>query len=111
MSDKMILSAIFLSAACTFFLRVLPFLAFHGERNMPKWLEQLGQILPSAIMAVLIVYCLKDVGEDWQGIGIPKILAVLLVIVSYKWKHNTLLSIAVGTAGYMAMLYLTGEFI
>lgn len=65
---------------------------------------RLGKTLPSAIMAVLIVYCLKDVGSDVVHIGLPKIAAVVIVALSYKWKHNTLVSIAVGTAGYMILL-------
>ena len=55
-------------------------------------------------LAVLIVYCLKDVGSDVVHIGLPKIAAVVIVALSYKWKHNTLVSIAVGTAGYMILL-------
>ncbi len=71
---------------------------------MPQRLVALGQVLPSAIMAVLIVYCLKDVGSDWLHIGLPKILAVAVVAGSYKYKHNTLISILAGTACYMVLL-------
>ena len=85
-------------------VRALPFLAFGGSQKMPDWLDRLGKTLPSAIMAVLIVYCLKDVGSDVVHIGLPKIAAVVIVALSYKWKHNTLVSIAVGTAGYMILL-------
>ena len=35
-----------------------------NNRNMPDWLHQLGMILPSAIMAVLIVYCLRGAKSD-----------------------------------------------
>ena len=58
---------------------------------MPGWLERLGQALPSAIMAVLIVYCLKDAGTDLRGVAFPQFLAVGVVAVTYKWKHQTLL--------------------
>ena len=81
-----ILLAVLVSAVCTFALRALPFLAFNGERNMPLWLDRLGQVLPAAIMAVLIVYCLKDVGSDLRGIAFPKGIAVVVVAVSYKWN-------------------------
>ena len=104
MSTERILIMIAVSALCTFFLRALPFLAFGGSQKMPDWLDRLGKTLPSAIMAVLIVYCLKDVGSDVVHIGLPKIAAVVIVALSYKWKHNTLVSIAVGTAGYMILL-------
>lgn len=102
----MIFAAIFLSAICTFGLRAMPFLVFHGEHKMPAWLEQLGKRLPPAIMAVLIVYCLKDVLTDVTGLLIPKLAGVFVVAGSYKWKHNTLVSIVAGTVVYMVLLRL-----
>lgn len=99
-----ILLAVLVSAVCTFTLRALPFLAFNGERRMPLWLDKLGQVLPAAIMAVLIVYCLKDVGSDLRGIAFPKGIAVAAVAITYKWKHNTLISIAAGTILHMVLL-------
>ena len=87
-------------------LQAYIFAIANGERKMPVWLDKLGQILPSTIMAVLIIYCLKDVGDDFRRIGISKILAVIVVAITYKWKHNTFISIGAGTAFYMLMLYL-----
>lgn len=80
------------------------FVLFRGGRSMPDWMKRLGQILPSAIMAVLIVYCLKGAKSNLFGTGIPGIAAVLVVAVSYKWKHNTFISIIAGTAVYLVML-------
>lgn len=104
MIDVRVLELILVSAAITFFLRAFPFAVFSGERKMPKRLESLGKILPSAIMAVLIVYCLKDAARDFSGVGIKQIMAVAAVIISYKIKHNTFLSILLGTVLYMMML-------
>ena len=99
-----ILLAIVMSALITFGLRALPFVLFRGGSSMPEWMQRLGQILPSAIMAVLIVYCLKGAKSNPIGIGIPGIIAVAVVVASYKRKHNTFISIIVGTAAYMIML-------
>ncbi len=55
-------------------------------------------------MAVLIVYCVKDSLDNVIGIGIPKLIAILTVAGSYRWKHNTFVSIAVGTLLYMILL-------
>ena len=96
--------AIFIAAVVTFFFFFLPFLLFSGNRKMPDWLSRLGAVLPSAIMAVLIVYCLKGVKSDIIGTGVPSAIAVLVVALSYKWKHNTFLSILFGTAVYMLLL-------
>jgi branched-subunit amino acid transport protein AzlD len=104
MSTERILLSILIAAVITFSLRALPFLLFHGDRKMPQKLTKLGEVLPSAIMAVLIIYCLKDVPSDWGKIGVPKLIAVAVVALSYKWKHNTLLSILSGTACYMLIL-------
>lgn len=99
-----ILFAVFVSALITFGLRALPFLLFHGKRKMPEWLSRLEAILPSAIMAVLIVYCLRSVKSDFVGNGILGLIAVLVVAASYKWKHSTFISIVAGTAVYMVMI-------
>ena len=104
MTATYILTVVAVAAACTFALRALPFFAFAGDRKMPAWLEKLGQTLPAAIMAVLIVYCLKDAGNDLIHVGIPKFIAVAVVAASYRWRHSTLLSIVLGTGAYMLLL-------
>ena len=106
------LLAVAVSAVITFGLRALPFFFFRGEKNdknkndknMPDWLLQLGIILPSAIMAVLIVYCLRGAKSDFVGSGIPGFLSVAVVAFSYKWKHNTFVSILLGTTMYMILV-------
>ncbi len=60
-------------------------------------------MLPSAIMAVLIIYCLKDVPGDFTGIGIRKLLAVLVVVISYHFKRSTFLSIFSWNCGVYAV--------
>jgi branched-subunit amino acid transport protein AzlD len=106
MSTGRIIAIILLSGVITFSLRALPFLLFHGDKNMPPKLAQLGRVLPSAIMAVLIVYCLKDVGSNFHETGIAKLISVAVTAISYKWKHNTLLGILAGTVCYMLLLHI-----
>ncbi len=101
-----VLVVILISAVITFGLRVLPFLIFRNDNDLPDMIKQLGEILPSAIIAILIVYCLKDVGNNFMADGIWRLIAVLIVAVSYKWKHNTLLSILMGTASYILLLHI-----
>ena len=98
MSTWQIIGIILMSACITVLLRALPFLIFNGNKTLPKPVQTLGRYLPPAIMAVLIVYCLKD------GTGVWQLLAVVVVAVSYKWKHNTFLSILLGTVCYMVFL-------
>lgn len=98
------LSAIVISAACTFFMRALPFLFLNGKRKIPKALEYLGKVLPSAIMAVLIIYCCKTVPSDFYGTGWAQIVAVCATGIVHVWKKNTYFSILVGTAIYMILI-------
>ena len=55
---------------------------------------------------MLVVYCLKDVDFTGTSHGLPEIIAVLLVAVLHKWKHNTLLSILAGTVCYMVLIQI-----
>ena len=98
--------AVLVSAACTLFIRALPFLFFRGNKPLPAWLERLGKVLPSAIMAVLVVYCLKDAVLAPRENALPQALGVAVVALSYRWKHNTLLSILLGTVAVMITMRL-----
>lgn len=69
---------------------------------MSEKVRKLGEVLPSAIMAVLIVYCLKD--SEISSKLLCKLVAVVVVAVAYKWKHNTLISILIGTLCYMLLI-------
>lgn len=106
MDTRYILTVIAVSAVITFALRALPFVIFGGKRRMPPAMEKLGRVLPSAVMAVLIVYCLKGAVAAPVTSGIPSLSGVLATGITYKWKHNTLISILIGTACYMAVLRL-----
>ncbi|KIR03767.1 Branched-chain amino acid transport protein azlD [Lachnospiraceae bacterium TWA4] len=104
MIDLRTIGIILMSAGITFFLRAVPFLIFRGKTKMPDWLTKLGQKLPAAIMAVLIVYCLKEAKDFPISQGIPLLISVGVVAGSYKFKHQTFLSIVLGTATYMVLL-------
>ena len=108
MNTKMALIAIFVSAVITFGRRALPFLVFQEGKELPDQIKRLEMVLPSSIMAVLIVYCLKDVGDDFMAYGLLTLIAAAITAVSYRWKHNTLISILLGTVSYMLFLHFFG---
>ena len=99
-------AAIGISILCTLSLRALPFFIFTEKRPMPAWLKRLGDTLPMAIMAVLVIYCLKDAFADPVYTGVPQAAGVFAVIATYKWKKSTLLSIFAGTAVVMILMRL-----
>lgn len=106
MNREYIAFAIIISAAITFMWRALPFVLFSGERRMPAVLDRLGRMLPPAVMAILIVYCVKDIDGSFMDTGIWQLISVAVVAVSYKLKKSTFLSILLGTACYMVLLRL-----
>lgn len=101
-SQSLIIIAVM--AVGTMLLRFLPFILFF--KNTPKFILYLGEVLPYAVIAMLIVYCFKGVHFLEGNHGLPEMIAVLLVILLHKWKHNTLLSILSGTICYMLLIQL-----
>ena len=101
-SQSLILIAVM--AVVTALIRFLPFILF--SKNTPKPVLYLGNVLPYAIIAMLVVYCLKDVDVFKGSHGIPELISVVLVAVLHKWKKNTLLSILSGTICYMLLIQL-----
>ena len=90
--------------AVTMLIRFLPFLVFGGGRPTPRFITYLAGGLPCAIMAMLVVYCLRSVDLLGPTHGLPELLAGAAVVGLHLWKKNTLLSIAVGTALYMVLV-------
>ena len=95
-------------ALVTALLRFLPFFVFSGKRSIPKVIQYLGSVLPYAIMAMLVVYCLKDISFTKYTDWLPEFISVLGVVVLHVWKRNTLFSIVGGTACYMLLVRVFG---
>lgn len=92
------------TAVCTFLLRGAPFLIFGGKKEVPELILYLGKVLPPAIMATLVVYCLKGMDLMGRHHGLPEILSVGLVAVLHLWKKNILLTVGSGTLCYMYLV-------
>lgn len=99
--DSMLLVGVV--ALVTMVLRFLPFFIF-GGRKTPACITYLGKVLPYAIMAMLVVYCLKGISFLQAPYGLPELLAVTCVAGLHLWKRNTLLSITCGTICYMILI-------
>ena len=114
------IAAIAAMALVTFFTRAVPFLLFDRGEHPPRLVLYLGRVLPPAIIAMLIVYCLREThfltwlgtlvstgtGLELAAVGswLPAILSVIVVVVLHLWKHNNLLSIFGGTVFYMVLI-------
>ena len=122
------IAAIAVMSLVTFLTRALPFLLFDRSDHPPKLVLYLGRVLPPAVIAMLIVYCLKDallslggnltsafsapVLGHWLpaliapvlGHWLPALIALVVVVLLHCWKHNNLLSIFGGTILYMFLV-------
>ena len=104
MNDTHVWLTVAVIALVTALLRFLPFLIFSGGRKTPAIIERLGAALPGAIMAMLVVYCLKGThfasAEGWM----PALIGVATTAGLHVWRRNTLLSIVAGTIVYMVLV-------
>lgn len=84
--------------------RFLPFLVFRPDKPTPKYVQYLGKMLPGAIFAMLIVYCLRSVNVTQFSWGLPELIAGAVTVALHLWKRQMLLSIAAGTVAYMVLV-------
>ena len=70
---------IVVAALVTAATRFLPFLIFRKKESTPAIITYLGQVLPCAIMGMLVVYCMKDVRFLSATFGIPELIGCAIV--------------------------------
>lgn len=90
--------------AGTLITRFLPFIVFREGKPTPKYIQYLGKVLPSAVFALLVVYCLKNVSFVSGNHGLPEIISIAVTAGLHLWKKQMLLSIAGGTICYMLLI-------
>ncbi len=106
MNDYYTILIIITISLVTMLTRFLPFLIFNKQEKLPEIISYLGKVLPTAIMAMLVVYCLKDVKITVFPYGLKELIAVAVVAILHIYKRNTLLSITCGTICYMLLVQL-----
>lgn len=90
-------------AVCTFAERALPFLIFKG-REVPDVVRYIGKVLPMAIMATLVIFCLKGISFESAAGFAPMLIASAVTVALHLIKGNTMVSIVGGTACYMVLV-------
>lgn len=116
------IASIAVMAVVTFLTRFLPFLLFDRGESPPKLVLYLGRVLPPAVIAMLIIYCLRTPAVTvapellegmsglWAGTAsffvgwAPQLIAGAVTVVLHVWKRNNLLSIFSGTILYMILV-------
>ena len=85
LTPAMAAAAIAVMALVTFLTRALPFLLFDRGEQPPGLILYLGRVLPPAIIAMLVVYCLRGVSFSSPGGWMPQLLAAAAVAVLHLW--------------------------
>ncbi len=75
-------------------------------KKTPTYVAYLGEVLPPAIIGMLVIYCLKDISISISPFGIPELISVLCVVVVQIWRRNSLVSILSGTVVYMVLIQM-----
>ena len=104
LTNAQALASIAVMAGVTFLTRALPFLLFDRGDHPPRLILYLGRVLPPAIIAMLIVYCLKGITFSTPAGWVPPLLAGLAAVLLHIWKGNDLISIFGATVLYMALV-------
>lgn len=99
------IAVIAVCAVCTLAERALPFLIFRG-RAVPAAVRYLGDALPMAIIATLVIYCLRSISFSVAAQWAPQIIACIVTIGLHLWRRSALLSIAGGTICCMLLTQL-----
>jgi len=104
MTNLQVFISIVVMAAVTLLTRALPFLLFDRGEGPPRVVLYLGRVLPPAVIAMLIVYCLRTMSFATLGSWVPYVAAGLVTVGLHLWKRNDLLSIFGGTVLYMFLV-------
>ena len=104
MTHQQALITIAICALATALTRFVPFLLFPTGKKLPPLVQYLSDVLPYAVIGLLVVYCLKGVSIFAMPHGLPEATAIALVIAVHVWRRNVLLSIAAGTIAYMLLV-------
>ena len=104
MTNAQAILSIMVMSVVTLLTRALPFLLFGRGNQVPRVVIYLGKYLPPAVIAMLIVYCLRGVNFASASGWAPSLIAAAVVVVLHLWKKNNLLSILGGMVLYMVLV-------
>ena len=95
------IAIVVLGTMCT---RFLPFLIWPEGRRPPAFIIRLGQVLPAAVMGMLVVYSLRNTSLTGGDHGIYEGISLLVTVLMHYRRRNMMVSIACGTLTYMALV-------
>jgi branched-subunit amino acid transport protein AzlD len=101
-SLSMTVLAIFVSGAIIFATRLFPFAAF-SKKNPPAIIRFIEKFIPQAIMAVLVIYCFKDVNFSSAELSLPYFICAAMTVTLHLLFKNSMVSIFTSTVAFMIL--------
>lgn len=91
-------------ALVTLATRALPFFLFGADRPLPPYIRYLNTVLPTAVIAMLVVYCLKGTSLMSAPYGMPELISLAFLTIVHRRYKKMLVSIGGSTALYMILV-------
>lgn len=104
MTARQLIITVLVIMLATLITRFLPFIIFGKSKKTPEFIKYLGKTLPFAAVALLVVYCYKNLSFANISGFLPLLIAGVITAALHFWKENTLLSIGAGTVVYMILV-------
>lgn len=86
----------------TISLRFSPFVLIKNTDN--KIIRYYENILPGAIITMIVIFCLKDTAIGMNTDTIGKLLVLVVITIMQYWKDDSILSVITGTITYMLII-------
>ncbi|QTQ13441.1 AzlD domain-containing protein [Treponema parvum] len=97
-----VMIAVAISAAIIFGTRAFPFILF-SKKEPPAIIKFIEKYIPPMIIAILVVYGVKDINVTAFPYGIPYFIALASAVMLHLWKNNPMLSIFGSTILFMIL--------
>lgn len=91
-------------ALVTLVTRALPFFVFGADRPLPPYIRYLNTVLPTAVIAMLVVYCLKGTSLMSAPYDMPELISLAFLTIVHRRYKKMLVSIGGSTALYMILV-------
>lgn len=101
MMDLNILLIILVIAIANFITRFLVY--FIMPKKIPLFIEYISRHLPSVIIAMLVVYCLKSTNIFAPNYALKEILSIAVIVILHLWIKIPIVSVIGGVASYMIL--------
>jgi branched-subunit amino acid transport protein AzlD len=101
-----LVAAVLVAAAVTWALRAVPF-AILAPLRSSRLVAYLGERMPVGVMAVLVVYTLRDTSFVAPTYGGSTVVAFGVTVAMHLWRRNVALSMVAGTLVHVVLATLT----